>query len=119
VYKILAVDDEPEICKIIDKFLTKKGYCVMVAYSGEEALARLDREKMDLIILDKKMSGIGGLGVLHELKRRKSGIPVIILTGSLGARDEEAKEMGSLDILHKPIDLNQLLEKVNHRLAKA
>lgn len=116
--KVLAVDDEPEICKVIDKFLTKKGFLVLVAYTGEDALAVFEKEKIDLVILDKKMPGIGGLGVLNELKRRKLSVPVIILTGSLGTREEEAREMGSLDILHKPIDLSILLEKVNHRLGK-
>lgn len=120
MYKILAIDDEIEIIKIIQIFLTKKGFQVFTAESGEEGLAVLEKENPDLIILDKKMPGMGGRGVLKELQRRKINTPVIILSGSqdLPGHIGEIKEMGYNDILLKPIELNALLENVNKRLGQ-
>ncbi|MBU1726870.1 MAG: response regulator [Candidatus Omnitrophica bacterium] len=116
--RILAVDDEIELGKIFEKFLTMKGFQVTGARSAEEALAVLDKENPDLIILDKKMPGMGGIGLLRELKNKESKIPVIIMTGSqeLSGSLDEIKEMGYDDILIKPVDLNLLLEAVNKRL---
>jgi len=118
VHKILVVDDEIEICKIIEKFLTKNGFKVLIAYNGEQGLEMLNKEKPDLLIQDKRMSGIGGLGVLKELKKRKSAMPVIILTGSQNIANtvDEIKELGYDDFLFKPLDLNILLENVKKRL---
>ena len=118
MHKILVIDDEIEICKIIDKFLTKHGFMVSTAQSGEQGLELLNKEKFDLLIQDKRMSGIGGLGVLKELKEKKSAIPVIILTGSQDIAEavDEVKDLGYDDFLFKPIDLNILLENVKRRL---
>jgi DNA-binding NtrC family response regulator len=112
-HKILVVDDEPEICKIIKTFLTKKGFEVLTADSGEKALAVLGKEKADLVILDKKMPGIGGQGALDGFKKMRLAVPVVILTGSIDLSEAKAIEMGCAAILNKPIDLNVLLETVN------
>ena len=114
MHKILTVDDEVEIVKIISAFLNKKGFQVLTAYSGEEALEVIAKEKPDLILLDKKMPGIGGRGVLKKLKEDGINIPVILLSGSLGM--EEMKELVNGEVLSKPIDLNELVERVNKRL---
>lgn len=114
--RILVVDDEAEICKILDKFLAKKGFQVMTAASGEEALASFSKERPDLVILDKKMPGIGGQAVLKEFKRQASGVPVIMLTGSINGADDKDVEPGCDAVLNKPVDLNVLLETVNRVL---
>jgi DNA-binding response OmpR family regulator len=116
--KILVVDDEAEICKILDKFLTKKGFHVLTATSGEEALASFKKERPDLVILDKKMPGIGGQAVLNDFKREAPSVPVIILTGSIDETSDKAAELGCDAILNKPVDLNVLLETVNRVLGK-
>ena len=119
MYKVLAIDDEMEICKVIEAFLTKKGFCVLTAYSGEESLKIIEKEKPDLVVLDKRMPGIGGVAVLRELVKRKDSTPVIVLSGSeeLSEHAEELKDLGYDDILIKPIDLKILLERINKRLA--
>jgi two-component system response regulator GlrR len=115
-YRILVVDDEAEICKILSLFLKKKGFDVLAAGSGEEALAILGKERVDLMILDKKMPGIGGLAVLSELKKRKAGTPVIVLTGSMDFSEETAIELDCAAVLNKPIDLTVLLERIEETL---
>ena len=111
--KIFVVDDEAEICKILKAFLTKKGFEVMTADSGEKAIAVLEKEKADLVILDKKMPGIGGQGALNGFKKMALAVPVIVLTGSLDMSEDKASEMGCAAVLNKPIDLNVLLDTVN------
>lgn len=116
--KILVVDDEVEICKILDKFLTKKGFHVLTVTSGEEALASFKKERPDLVILDKKMPGIGGQAVLNEFKKQAPSVPVIILTGSIDETSDKAAELGCDAVLNKPVDLNVVLETINSALNK-
>lgn len=114
--KILVVDDEIEICRIIKTFLTKKGFEVLTADSGEKALAVLGKEKADLVILDKKMPGIGGHGFMDEFKRKGLKIPVIILTGSIDMTEDKTGAMECAVVLNKPIDLNVLHETIQEVL---
>jgi len=112
-----VIDDEADIGRILQIFLTKKGFDVLTAESGEKGLEVLKKEQPDLLILDMSMPGIGGQGVLKELKKGKPSFPIIILTGSMS---EEEILIGSgpivSDFVFKPVDLNILLEKVNKLL---
>lgn len=115
VYKILIVDDEERICEILEVFLTKKGFDVLTVSRGEQALELFDKkEKIDLLILDKKMPGIGGVGVFFEVQKRRLNIPAIILTGSrrMAGYEDEAEKMGYAELLFKPVDLEDLLKKI-------
>ncbi|MBI4706617.1 MAG: response regulator [Candidatus Omnitrophica bacterium] len=117
MYKILAVDDEIEILKVIDEFLTQAGFMVKIAQDAEAGLEILAKEKPDLLILDMRMPGIGGEGLLRELSRKKIDIPAIILTGY--ARTDAGLgfvKKDSLKILVKPVNLSILLETVNECL---
>ncbi len=117
--KILVVDDEKEICEIVGLFLTKKGFEVITACSGEECLGLLCGGKVDLLILDKKMPGISGEEVFAEMVKRGINIPVIIMTGSrrMPGYEEYDGEQGYADVLFKPVDLNDLLASVKKVLA--
>ena len=118
--KILIVDDEVEICKLMKSFLEKKGFNVHTVLSGEDALKVLDKEDIDLLILDKKMPGIGGLGVFWEVKKRGLDIPSIIMTGSrrMPGYEDEKEKMGYACLLFKPVDLDILLENINRILGR-
>lgn len=114
--KILIVDDEQDICRVLQLFLTKKGFDVFAAESGEEALELINKEKFDLLLLDVNMPGIGSKGVLIELEMKNQGTSVILITGAF-------TDLGILkdfrmikDIAYKPIELNALLEKLNQAL---
>src|SRR5512136_1631560 len=77
---ILVVDDEEGIRYFLERFLTREGFQVVTAPSGEAALTRLASTEFDVVLLDLKMKGIGGLEVLADLRRRWPATSVIILT---------------------------------------
>lgn len=117
--KILIVDDDEKIVRVISSRLRNAGYDVVVAFDGMQALAMAHNEKPDLIILDYKMPAGNGLAVSQSLhKSNITGIiPIILLTAS--AKEEamqKAQEMGIQYFLTKPFSPDDLLEKIKHAL---
>src|SRR3989441_12257245 len=106
---ILVVDDEPPIRELLRKFLTARDYQVRVASDGQQALALVDQKSPDIIVLDVHMPGMNGIEVLRRLRAKNYAGGVIFLTSS---QDEtllqEGLELGSVDILGKPVDLERL-----------
>jgi len=120
--KILVVDDELRIIKILEEFLTIKGFEVVTSLGAENIDKILDSDKtIDLMILDMKMPRISGMTILQEMKDKKIDMPVIIFTGSVDMKKyrNELKEMGYdyLDALYKPVNLQELLDKINSKLS--
>ena len=110
---ILIADDELRIRKLVADFLLREGYTVLEAENGTKALALLETEKIDLVILDVMMPEQDGLSVCREI-RKKSSIPVIMLT----ARGEEidqlfAFELGADEYVTKPFSPKILTARVN------
>ena len=122
MYKILTVDDEPHILDILKIFLSKSGFEVMPALGGEKAIEALrSGVKFDLVLLDMKMPRVKGVDVLRAMKKMNKKIPVVILSGSIDVMEKhglEFKELGYpyIDFLIKPVDLNELLNKVKKTL---
>ena len=110
--KLLLVDDEERFLVTVAKLLSRKGYKPLTASGGREALEILDREPVDVVILDVKMPGMGGLETLTEIKSRHPLVQVIMLTGH-GTIDAaiESMEKGAYDYIIKPYDLDKLLEE--------
>jgi CheY-like chemotaxis protein len=102
--KILVVDDDAAVCKSIDRVLTSKGYAVITAESGEEALRKLNEEKYDVVYTDIRMAGMSGLEVAENVKARRPWTPVVIITGyGTEAAEARAKAAGVTSFLHKPL----------------
>ncbi|RJQ42454.1 MAG: response regulator [Gaiellales bacterium] len=114
---ILVVDDEPVIARMVSEFLRQRGYQTKTVVSGEEALAMIERDPPDLVLLDIYMPGMNGVDVLRKLNAAKCRIGVIMLTAS---QDEPllktALDLGAFDVLRKPIDLEQVGRAVMTRL---
>ena len=110
---VLLVDDEKRFRISTEKVLRRRGYQVLLAADGEEAIAKIS-EGPDVVILDIKMPGKDGLEVLAELQKAQPGLPVIMLTGH-GSQDkaEEALAQGAHDFLTKPCDMDILAGKIN------
>lgn len=115
--RLLITDDEDSIRNTLREILEFEGYQIEEASGGEEALDRLDREGIDLMLLDVKMQGMDGLEVLQALQDRGQELPVIVISGH-GSIElaVEATRRGAVDFLEKPPDLNRLLLSVRNAL---
>jgi two-component system, OmpR family, KDP operon response regulator KdpE len=117
--KILVVDDEPQIRRMLRTTLTASGYQVADARSGEDALERFRELLPDLVIMDLNMPGIGGLQTCREL-RATSDVPIIILTVRNAESDKvEALDAGADDYICKPFGMNELLARIRASLRRA
>lgn len=117
--RVLIVDDDAGIIEVVECALRERGYEVLIARDGDEALKRAERDAPDLIILDLVMPKRSGLTVLKRLKRDRPGAPPIIM---LTARDEErhrefAKSLGVSAYLNKPFDIDALMDTVESLIA--
>lgn len=109
---ILVVDDEKLLVKGLKRSLEQEGYSVLVSYDGEECLKILEREEVDLILLDLMLPGIDGLE-LCRLIRKGRDIPIIMLT----ARGEDVDkivglELGADDYITKPFNTRELIARI-------
>lgn len=104
LHKVLVVDDDPVIGKSFDRVLSKKGYMVITARDGEEALAKLNAENYDAVFTDIKMPGMTGLEVAERVKAKRPWTPVVIITGyGTAAEEARAEAAGVNEFLHKPL----------------
>lgn len=113
--RILVVDDEEDILELVQYNLTREGYHVSGATSGEAALKKANAEKFDLVVLDLMLPGIDGLEVARQLKNQSTtkAVPIIMLT----AKGEEADivtglELGADDYVTKPFSPRILIARV-------
>jgi len=106
---ILVVDDERQVCGMLTKFLTSRGYRVQSAQDGPAALALAESERPQFIVLDINMPGMNGIEVLRKLRARQYAGGVMMLTGSQDqSLLKEALDLESVDILGKPFDLERV-----------
>ncbi|PDW02483.1 HD-GYP domain-containing protein [Candidatus Viridilinea mediisalina] len=117
--KILVVDDDPGIIDLLVRILTRDGYTPLIARNGVEALAQVEREPPDLILLDVTMPLLDGFAVCKRLKDNEATalIPVTMLTG-LDDRDNRQRglEVGTDDFLTKPFDTSLLRARIISQL---
>ena len=113
--KILIVDDEKDIAKMLDYNLQKEGFKTIVAYDGEEALDKVTANHPDLVILDLMLPGLDGLEVCKILKKepKTSNIPIIMLTAKSQETDKiVGLELGADDYVTKPFSPKELLARI-------
>jgi two-component system alkaline phosphatase synthesis response regulator PhoP len=119
--KILVIDDEPHVVKIVESRLKVSGFEIIAAYGGKEGLEKAKQEKPDLILLDIIMPDIDGLEVLVRLRQDEDtkSIPVIMLSAR-GETDDIVKsitEGNAKDYIVKPYIAADFLKKINRALA--
>jgi len=119
---VLVVDDEPGIIRMLQVTLQRRGFGVITATSGREALEVVGREPVDLVLLDIMMPGLDGLEVTRALRARpeEERVPVIILTAKDTVRDKVAGlELGADDYMTKPFNGEELVARIRVQLRLA
>ncbi|MBO1004504.1 response regulator transcription factor [Pseudogracilibacillus auburnensis] len=111
---ILIVEDEPSIVTLIKYNLEKAGFMTEVAYNGEEAIEKTQKNKFDLIVLDLMLPKMDGMEVCKTIRQNNDYIPILMLT----AKDDEydkiyGLEMGADDYLTKPFSPKELIARIN------
>lgn len=113
--KLLIVDDEDDVREFAASFFRKRNIEVISASSGEEALEILEKKKLNLILLDIRLTGIDGIETLKRIREKDKDTKVIMVTGRKPEEDaafERCRQMGALDYIHKPLQLDELERKV-------
>jgi len=111
--RILVVDDVPVVRMVIARALTRAGHQVLEAGSGEEALALLERESVDVLLSDVWMPGAGGLDLIHQARVHRPNLAVVAMSGgspqaTLAGSLDDAEAAGAMITLMKPIDTEEL-----------
>jgi two-component system, OmpR family, KDP operon response regulator KdpE len=115
---ILLVDDQPQIRRALKTPLSSHGYVIIEAKSGEEAIDRIRGEKIDLVILDINMPGMGGLAACKEI-RESYEVPIIVLSARDAEKDKVAAlDAGADDYVEKPFGMEELLARVRANLRR-
>lgn len=120
MFKILAVDDNETIRKLIATYLLREGYQVFLASDGIEALDILDREHIDLMIADIMMPNMDGYTLTQELRAARYYFPILMITAKGSIEDKKKGFMsGTDDYMVKPIDFDEMLLRVSALLRRA
>jgi len=119
ITRILVVDDDVEILRLIKRVLEIEGFHVITAESGEAAIQEMEREQFDLLVLDLMLPGIDGITVCKQI-RNFSTLPVIILTAKTSLEDKvKALEACADDYVTKPFSTQELLARVRAVLRRS
>ena len=117
--KILLVDDELDFLKAITERLALKGFDVIAASNGEEAIASAEKDLFDVAVVDFQMPGMDGTQVLKLLKERHKYLEIIMLTGQATIDSAvEATKLGAFKYLEKPYDFDKLVEVIKEAYEK-
>ena len=110
---ILVVDDEPDICSELGSFLQKKGYEVITASNGEEALAIYKKRKPDIVLSDYRMPLMNGFELILKIKTISKGANVILMSAIVDLDPfVMTKKSSAYEFIHKPVDLMALLKLI-------
>jgi DNA-binding NtrC family response regulator len=117
--RILVVDDEDALRTVLSSELEGEGYEVNTAGDGDEAIAIVEKNEFNLVLLDIKMPKVDGFEVLKFIKEKKPHIKVIMLTGFADLKNAiESKKLGAEDFVSKPYDLVDLLTTIERVLSE-
>jgi len=119
--RVLIVDDEKQVLDLFTKLLEKEKYAVKTAVSGEEALEMINKEDFDIVLLDIKMPGMGGIEALKRMKQAKQNLIVILIT-ALGYDEsliKQCMELGCSGYIGKNVPISQIISNFKLFVAKA
>lgn len=109
--KVMLVDDEKEFVHTLSERLQMRDIGTTTVYDGEQALAAIEKDEPEVMVLDLRMPGIDGIEVLRRVKQARPHVEVIVLTGHGSAEDEAlARELGAFAYIEKPVSIQKLTE---------
>ena len=118
--KLLVAEDDPNLGTILKAYLTQKGYTVVWAKDGEEALNSFDNEDVDACILDVMMPLVDGLTVAKDIRKVDKNVPIIFLTAKNLEEDKlKGFEVGADDYITKPFSMEELLARLNATMRRS
>lgn len=119
ISRVLVVDDEEEIRKILSRILEKEGFKVITALDGQQALQRICNDAPDIILLDVRMPGLNGMEVLKKIREIDDDLPVVLVTAYADIHQAvEAMKEGACNYLAKPFDNNEVVWITSRALAE-
>lgn len=111
--KVLIVDDEKDFLDIIAERIGARGIDVSTASSAEDALRMIEQESYDVVVMDFMMPALDGFKALKLMKTKQPEMQIILLTGNVPEEKRiEARALGALDVIEKPPDLQDLIQKI-------
>ena len=118
--KILVVDDDPVVTRLVSSVLVTQGFNVSCVDNGLDALVKLKKEKFELVVLDVMMPEINGYDVCYQLRfnQEYEQIPIVIVTSREQELEDKIGKREDIEYLQKPIDSKLLLEKIDLLLKK-
>ncbi len=117
--RVLLVDDEKEFAETLAERLRERGLRADVAFDGQQAIEMAGQKTYDAVVLDLAMPGLDGIDTLKKLRETNDEIQVILLTGQATVEKTlKAMKLGALDLLEKPANLQQLVEKIEEASSK-
>jgi DNA-binding response OmpR family regulator len=107
--RVLVVDDEEELVSALTQRLTLRGFAADGVTSGADALARLDQGPWEVLLVDVKMPGLGGLELARTVREQHPDLQIVLITGHSSAREAEVgTSLGAFDYLVKPVAIDEL-----------
>jgi DNA-binding response OmpR family regulator len=115
--RVLVIEDQEDLAALYEKSLTKAGYKVMKAYTGEEGIAAFEDDGADLVILDMTLPEMNGLQTLQKIRELDTNIPVVVATGETSDETRRACErLGVRAYLSKPVNYDELVRTLRGAL---
>ncbi len=116
--KILVIDDDRDMCLLLNRFLTRKGYDVLEFYNGKKSLEYMEHNKPSLVLCDFRLEDMDGSVLLQKIKDRYPSLPVIIITGYSDIKTAvEVMKSGAFDYVTKPLLPDEILITIKKALA--
>ena len=117
---ILVIDDDVDICTLLNRYLSKNGFSVTTAYSGKAALESIINQVPDIVLCDFRLEDMNGSELLEKIKQRNPGLPVIIMTGYSDVRTAvHIMKAGAFDYVTKPLLPEEILLTIKRGLSSA
>ena len=118
-YRILIIDDELEMCLSLSELLDEEGYQTFYTTTPLDTSCILEKEKIDLLIMDVKMPEMSGIDLLKTIKKQNSSISVIMITGYPTVENAvQAMRYGAVNFYVKPLKLDDMLREIHELAAK-